>query len=111
VMANPEIDRLITLYDKEEDIEEMKRLAFKLQELIHEEASFSPGFNLTFIRNGAWRWIGFPPEGNVKIASDIFEFSLTWIDEDLKKETKAAMESGKTFPPAIRIFDKYKPRP
>lgn len=110
VIAIPELDRMIEAYDKSESIDEMKQIAFKMEELLYDDASFCPGFDLTFIRNGAWRWLGVPAEGNVKIATDFFEYSLYWIDEDLKKETKAAMAAGKTFPPAIRIFDQYKPR-
>jgi microcin C transport system substrate-binding protein len=34
---------------------------------------------------------------------------LHWIDTDLKKEVQDARNSGKTFPPMINVYDKWKP--
>jgi microcin C transport system substrate-binding protein len=109
-MADREVDRMIEAYDKSDNIDEMKQLAFKLEQYIYDDASFSPGFDIYYLRTGLWRWLGIPKEGNVKLATTFNEFSLYWIDEDVKKETKAAMSSGRTFPPVVRILDQYKVR-
>ncbi len=107
-MADPALDRMIEAYDKSDDIAEMKELAFKIERFLYDDASFSPGFDITFLRSGVWRWIGMPAESNVKLATTFYEYSLYWIDEDLKRETKAAISAGKTFPPGIRVFDQYR---
>lgn len=108
-IAYPELDRMIDAYDKSESLAEMKELAFKMEEFMYDDASFSPGFNIPFLRHGIWRWLGIPEDGNVKIATTFSEHALYWIDEVKKKETEEARKSGKTFPAAIRIFDQYKP--
>jgi microcin C transport system substrate-binding protein len=107
-MAYPEVDRMIEAYDKSDNIEEMKQLAFKLEQFIYDDASFSPGFDIYYLRTGLWRWVVTPKEGNVKLATTFNEHSLYWIDEDLKKETKAAMSAGRTFPPVVRTLDQFK---
>jgi len=107
-IALPELDRLIDTYDRSTDLQEMKKLAFQMEELLYEHASFSPGFILPFIRTGTWRWVGVPDEGNVRIASTFNEYSLYWIDEEARKETQAARKSGQTFPAELRVFDQYK---
>ena len=86
----------------------MKQLAFKMEEFMDEDASFSPGFNIPFIRTGAWRWLRMPEDGNVKIATSFSEHSLYWIDEDVKNETKAAMKESKALSPMIKVYDQYK---
>jgi microcin C transport system substrate-binding protein len=106
-IADPELDRMITAYDKSESLAEMKQLAFKMEELLFADASFSPGFDISFLRTGTWRWLGMPESGNVKIATTFSEYSLYWIDEDVKRETEEARKSGKTFPAVIRVFDQY----
>jgi|UniRef100_UPI00404B906C microcin C transport system substrate-binding protein len=108
VIAYPELDRMIETYDKSESLEEMKQLAFKMEEFMDEDASFSPGFNIPFIRTGAWRWLRMPEDGNVKIATSFSEHSLYWIDEDVKNETKAAMKESKALSPMIKVYDQYK---
>jgi len=107
-MAYPEVDRMIEAYDRSDNIEEMKQLAFKLEQFIYDDASFSPGFDIYYLRTGLWRWVGTPKEGNVKLATTFNEYSLFWIDEDVKKETKAAMSAGRTFPPVVRTLDQFK---
>jgi len=108
VIAYPELDRMIEAYDKSESLSEMKELAFKMEEFMYEDASFSPGFNIPFIRTGAWRWLRMPDDGNVKIATTFSEHALYWIDEEVKKETKAAMKAGKPLSPMIKVYDQYK---
>jgi len=107
-IALPELDKMIEAYDTSDSIEEMKKLAFKMEELMDAHASFSPGFNVPFMRTGLTRWTRMPEQGNVKIATQFEEYRLFWIDQDMKKETEAARASGKAFAPEIRTFEQYK---
>ena len=50
----------------------------------------------------------FPEDYNVKLSEHAVEFHLMWIDEDMKKETEAAMKSGKTFPKQVLDHIKFK---
>lgn len=107
-MAIWEMDKMIAAYDRSSDAEEMKRLAFKMEEMLYDYASFSPGYVVPFFRVGTWRWVGFPDDYHVKLGRNFSEWMLMWIDEDLKKETLEARRTGKKFPPRILTFDQYK---
>ncbi|MDR0352488.1 MAG: extracellular solute-binding protein [Opitutaceae bacterium] len=109
-VAIPELDRLIDAYDRSESADDMKRMAFKMEEILHDDASFVPGFVMPFFRSASWRWIQIPEHGNVRIADAPGQFFLSWIDEDMKEQIRAARKSGEKFPPQIRIFDQYKPK-
>jgi microcin C transport system substrate-binding protein len=107
-IAYPELDKMIERYDRAESIAEMKELAFKMEELLSDDASFCPGFITPFIRNASWRWVRHPADFNLKIATTVTEHSVFWIEEPLKKETLDARRSGKTFPVQIKVYDQYK---
>ncbi len=108
ITALPELDKLIDDYEKAETREEKKRLAYEIEGIIFDHAAWVPGVARPFYRDGYWRWIKWPEDFNVRL-SDIEESAwLHWIDEDVKKETLAAMKEGKTFEPKVQVFDKYK---
>ncbi len=104
----PELDHLIEQYDKAESMDDVKRLAAPIEQIIHDDASWVPGWNLPFFRVGYWRWVKWPKDFNVMRATHVEEFFLFWIDTDAQKETEEARRTGKTFPPQIRTFDQYK---
>jgi microcin C transport system substrate-binding protein len=107
-MANYALDQKIIAYDRSSSAEEMKKLAFEMEEMLFEEAAFSPGQVVPFMRVGNWRWIGFPEDYHVKLGKSFTEYMLFWVDEDKKKETLDARRTGATFPPVIRTYDQYK---
>jgi microcin C transport system substrate-binding protein len=67
---------------------------------------------LPFFRSFYWRWLQFPDVPGFKDTTEIFESPFSggyfWIDEDIKKETLDAMQSGKTFKPEVKVIDKYR---
>ena len=107
-IADPELDRKIEQYQASEDVEEMRRLAFEMEHIIHDNASFSPGYVFPFYRTGFWRWLKWPEDFNVKISRRSEEYYLSWIDEDLKKEVQEARKAGKTYPPILQVYDQYR---
>ncbi|MEZ5553207.1 MAG: extracellular solute-binding protein [Pseudomonadales bacterium] len=107
-IANRELDRLIEAYRASGDVDEMKRLAFRMEELLYEDASFVPGFVVPFFRTAYWRWVRWPDDFNVKLASGSAEFHLLWIDDARREETLKARKEGKTFPMVDRVYDQYK---
>jgi microcin C transport system substrate-binding protein len=108
-IAIPELDQMINAYRRSDDAEEMKEMAFKMEEILFEDASFCPGFVQPFYRSAYWRWIRYPDDFNVKLSRSSGEYFLAWIDQDLKKETKEAQKSGATFEPVIEVYDQYAP--
>ncbi|MDP5053530.1 MAG: extracellular solute-binding protein [Congregibacter sp.] len=104
-----EMDGLIDAYRASEDKDEMIELSHKILNLHHDYASFSPGWYQPSLRLGHWRWMRYPDYFNHKYVSGTGELWIHWIDEDLKKEVLEARKSGKTFPPMIEVYDKWKP--
>ncbi len=107
----PAMDKLIDQYDASDDAELMKRLAHQMEEMIADEACFVPGFVMPFYRSAYWRWVQYPDDFNVMTSETAGEWWMSWIDEDIKRETLEARQSGRTFPPQVRVFDQYKPKP
>jgi microcin C transport system substrate-binding protein len=104
----PELDRLIEAYDQTETLDQLKPLAAQIEQMIHNDASWVPGWAIPFYRVAYWRWVKWPKDFNVMISRNAEEYFVHWIDEDVKEETLAARRSGKTFAPSIESFDKYK---
>lgn len=68
-----------------------------------------------YAREGYWRWMKLPKEMATKQTESLFSasgfmgtFSTFWIDEEVKKETKSAMKSGKAFEAVTIVDDRYK---
>jgi microcin C transport system substrate-binding protein len=108
LIAERELDAMIEAYDRSDSVEEMIDLAHRMEEFLHEDASFVPGFVLPFFRVAAWRWVQFPDNFAVKITDELREYRLGWIDEEKRAETLEAMRRGTTLPPVVKEFDHYK---
>jgi microcin C transport system substrate-binding protein len=106
-IAIPELDALIEQYRFNNDAEDMKRLAFEMEEILREDASFVPGWVQPYYRVGHWRWMQFPEGFTTKHSRWEYQHFVAWIDDDIKKETKAAMKDGTSFGPQINTYDQY----
>ncbi|MCC5839745.1 MAG: ABC transporter substrate-binding protein [Opitutales bacterium] len=106
-IAIAELDALIERYDRSESLDEMRELAFKMEEILHEHASFVPGFYMPFFRTAYWRWVQWPDDFNVRFARDPVEMWLFWFDEEKHEETRGTRRGSETFPPSVRIFDHW----
>jgi microcin C transport system substrate-binding protein len=105
--AVPEMDSMIDRYRRSADREEMVGLAHKMTELHHDYASFVPGFYQGFFRVGHWRWVRYPDYFTHKHAAGAGELFVHWIDPAMKEETLEARKSGRTFDPAITVYDQW----
>ena len=106
-----EDEEMSALIDRHRDLtdeDEMIRISHRLQEMIHEHASYSPGFVNRWYRIGHWRWLRFPAGFDVKRSSTPVDYSLYWIDEDLRRETLEARKTGRTFPPVVEVYDQWR---
>jgi len=103
--AEKDIDEMIDKYRASTSMAEITQLSHKLIERLHEDAAFAPAWKRPFYRVGKWRWLRYPEDKfDEKSARDPYEMSVMWIDEDIKKQ----VESGKTFPPTIKVYDQHK---
>ena len=109
---DPEMDRMIDKYRNSSNDSERIDLSKKIQQRVHDSASWIP-LNVTpFFREFYWRWMQCPDIPGDKETGEIFESPISggyfWIDEDIKKETLDAIKAGKTFEPVIKTITKYK---
>lgn len=104
----PDLDPVITAYDKSESHEEKIKLAHQIEETLYDHAAWVPGVDTIHYRLGYWRWVKWPEDFNVKRSELARTAWLHWIDEDARKETKEAMKAGKTFDPVIKVYDQYR---
>jgi microcin C transport system substrate-binding protein len=109
-IAIPALDDRIERYRASEDAQEMKRLAFEMEHILYDDASFVPGFVIPFYRAAYWRWLRWPEGFNAKLTRSADELYLAWLDLDLKKEVEEARKSGKTYPASIKVYDQYRDR-
>lgn len=107
-MANPELDRMIDAYRRSNDAEEMMELAFAMEELIHEEGPFIPGWVQPFYRMAHWRWIRYPDDFNVKISSGAGQYFLDWLDPEIKAEVEQARRDGRALESGQVIYDQFR---
>ncbi len=103
-----EVDALIERYRASADTEEMIAIANQIGNILHDHASYVPGFYQPFYRVGSWRWIRYPEFFNHKHSRSSGQLFVHWVDEEMKQETLDAMKDGKTFEPQIRYYDQWK---
>jgi microcin C transport system substrate-binding protein len=108
-VAIAELDALIEAYRRSDDAEEMKQLAFQMEEILFDHASFVPGFVRPFYRAAHWRWVRYPEGFNFKLSRGAGEWFVSWIDTEMKEATREAQKNGETFEPQILVFDQFAP--
>jgi len=107
MIDNPELDKRIEAYRASEDAGEMIDLAHEMEEILHHEAVFIPGFVMPFYRFASWRWLQWPEDLNAKLSQSPGELFLSWIEPGWREETMRAPNTGETFPKVIKVVDKY----
>jgi microcin C transport system substrate-binding protein len=110
--ANPQMDKYCKGVRYARTAAELKENAWNAQQLIHDEALFSPGWVTNFSRVGSWRWLRWPDTKDtpfcVPVVYSPLESYCYWIDDEIKEETQKAMRLGKTFPEVQKIIDDFK---
>ena len=113
--TSPELDTLIDSFKNEFDIDKKQALSREIQQAIADANVIVPGYMVPYARSGYWRWMKLPEKMATKQTGYLFHgwgfsqtFSTFWIDASIKKETKAAMKSGKAFEPVIIVDETYK---
>ena len=107
-IAIPELDKLITQYDKAETMDEVKTLSAKIEKIIYDNADWVNGWTAPFYRVAYRPWIKWPKDFNVMKSLDYEEFWLMWIDPDIQKEALAAKAEGRSLPAQVLTYDRFK---
>lgn len=110
-----ELDKLIESYRNEFDLAKKHQLSRQIQQQVYEAKVVIPGYSVPYAREGYWRWMKLPKEMATKQTEALFypsgfvgSLGTFWIDQDVKKETEQAMDSGKAFEPVTIVDEKYR---
>lgn len=104
--ADPRMDKFCEAERGATTIEEIRQASWGADQLIHEEAAWIPAYEQNYYRVAYWRWVKWPEKTfNVAVSELPMSNHLHWIDEDVKRETEAAIRNGKTFPETDQVFD------
>lgn len=113
--SRPDTDKLCDLTRSAHTEEELSEASWKLQNIMHDEAIFLPGFSVDFTRMGSWRWVRWPDCETTRFSPPVVydprEVYVYWIDEHIQRETQEARRSGKAFAESNRTIDIYRERP
>lgn len=104
--ADPDLDRMIEQYRSSLKRQERIDLSQKIQQKLYEIGAFIPAYKVGYFRVVYWRWWQLPDIPATKHSGDLFEelgTGLFWMDQKIRKETLAAMKSGKAFKPETII--------
>jgi microcin C transport system substrate-binding protein len=108
VFADPEVDPILEANRNARSFEEVRETSRRLEEIFHERAVWIPGYKRPFYRLGYWRWVRWPEDFNVRMASDPEDAHVHWLDPELKAETLKAMRKGESFEERNLLFDQYR---
>ena len=107
--ALPELDRLIDAFRESSDAGEMRRLTFRAQEIVHEDAAFVPAFRIPGYRVAHWPWVRFPDDFDVRTSDEPVVAGLFWLDPARREADLAAFRAGKPAgPPVNRVLDRWR---
>ena len=113
----PELSELIDRFRVSTDKSEMVKLSFRAQEILHDEASFIPGFCVPSYRLGHWSWLKWPAAFDVRTSDEPLSGGLFWIDTQEKKRVQSiltqpqglqSLPATEKSPPSTQIFDQWR---
>jgi microcin C transport system substrate-binding protein len=107
-IANYKLDQLITRYDKTETMDQVKDLSFQIEQMLYDDAGWVNGWKQPFYRVAYRPWVKWPADFNVMQSLDEYQFWMMWIDPDIQKEVLAAKAEGRSLPPQVLNYDRFK---
>jgi microcin C transport system substrate-binding protein len=103
------------LLDREKHVKteaELVETSQAIQRLIHDEGIWVPGWTAEYARLGYWRWIGWPNSDTTKFCYPLVfeptESYVFWVDEDVKKDTIHAKQTGAVYPEVDTVYDEFR---
>jgi microcin C transport system substrate-binding protein len=110
--ALPQLDKHIESYRSSTDEKERIKHAHAIQQIIHDEATQIPLFEVPYFRLAYWGWIKFPNPPSTRLTDGFEHFDPStggthWIDKKTKKDIQNAKRSRKKLAPVTRIERTY----
>ena len=96
--ASPELDAAILACQTADSEEAAIAAHHRVQELIHEEACWVPGWTTSYWRYAQWRWLRWPDSFCPPRYFDPLDSHLYWIDVEEQQRTLRARAAGEAFP-------------
>jgi hypothetical protein len=98
--------------DRRQDEKERIKHAHAIQQIIHDEATQIPLFEVPYFRLAYWGWIKFPNPPSTRLTDGFEHFDPStggthWIDKKTKKDIQNAKRSRKKLAPVTRIERTY----
>ena len=113
--STPELDLLIMNFRNALSTQDKERYSRQIQAVVHDATVVIPGLMAPYTREAYWRWMKYPEQPMQKKTQMLFthgglrDLGVYWIDNEIKKETKAAVKKDHSFGSKTVIDDKYKP--
>jgi microcin C transport system substrate-binding protein len=110
---NSVIDKKIMLYRTASEEQQRQQLSRELNQMIHDQGAFIPGYYAPYTRSAYWRWLKLPSFIGTRKSSSVVSIfgstgGLIWIDQQEKEQTMDAKKSDKSYPPVTLIDTRYK---
>ncbi len=93
--ADPEVDKLIDVYNKSLDEKERKQAMAKLDEIINDKAFIIKFFSAPYIRVLYWNRYGTTPQIAQKLSSSINEYFTFYLDPGKDASLKKVMKENR----------------
>lgn len=113
---DPELDKKIIAYRDATTKEVRVRLAHEIEQIIHDNGAYIPGYKVPYTREGFWRWLKLPPALATRTSDSVFEpfgstGGLFWIDEAEKENVQKARILGEKFAPINIVDERWRLQP
>lgn len=100
--ASPELDAAILACQTAATEEDAIKAHHHVQQLIHDEACWVPGWTTAYSRFAQWRWLKWPQEPDCNFCPpryfDPLESHLYWIDAEEQSATMRARAADEAYP-------------
>lgn len=114
--ADPVLDKKIIAYRDATTKEDRIRLAHEVEQMIHDNGAYIPGYKVPYTREGFWRWLKLPAAHGTRSSEQLFDVfglagGLFWIDEKEKEEVQKARILGTPFEPINIVDETWRTKP
>lgn len=96
--GTPEVDQLISIYEKDLDFEKRKQAMHRIAEIVHDEAFNIPFWSAPYIRVAYWDYLRFPDFYLPRRTEQLTDYMVYWIDPKRKAALEEAMRTNKAYP-------------
>lgn len=97
--TNPEVDRLIEVYEQSLDPDERRRAMHRIDSITQDAAFYIPLWTTPFIRLAHWDYLRFPDTWLPPRTRQYLDHMVSWIDPERRAAVERAMRDNTALPP------------